>query len=69
MRGVLGTDRNKLVLATLLAMVAMVIFSLVISNWEGESAADERQPFNGLLTRANDAAAQAAEELKRGRST
>jgi hypothetical protein len=50
-------------------MVAMVIFSLVISNWEGESAADERQPFNGLLTRANDAAAQAAEELKRGRST
>jgi cell division protein ZapA (FtsZ GTPase activity inhibitor) len=69
LRGVLGTDRNKLVLATLLAMVAMVIFSLVVSKWEEESAADERRPFDELVTRANDAAAQAAEELKRGSST
>jgi hypothetical protein len=61
---VLVTDRKKLLVATLLALAAVVGFSLAMSKWGGNSATEERQSFDGLVTRANDAATNAAEELK-----
>ena len=60
------TDMKKLVLAALLALAAVVGVSLALSKLEGKSATGEKQSVNHLVTRANDAANQAAEEFNRG---
>jgi hypothetical protein len=61
------SDRKKLLLATLLALVAVVGFSLAMSKWGGNSATEENNPsFGNLVTRAKDAANQAAEEFNQG---
>jgi hypothetical protein len=64
--GVLVTDRKKLLFAALLAVAAVVGFSLALSKWEGKSDTAENQFVNNLVTRANDAANQADEEFNRG---
>ena len=63
---VLVTDRKKLLVAALLALAVLVGFSLVMSKWGGNSATKESQSFHSLVTRANDAATQAAEQFNRG---
>ena len=63
---VLVTDRKKLLFAALLALAALVVFSLTLSKSEGKSDTEENKFLNNLVTRANDAANQADEEFKRG---
>ncbi len=60
------TDRKKLFFAALLAVVAVVGFSLLISRWERKSATDESQSISNMVTRANEAATQAAQQFNRG---
>ena len=63
---VLATDRKKPLFAALLALAAVVVFSLALSKWEGKSDTEENKFLDNLVTRVNDAANQADEEFKRG---